>query len=139
AKESGAAEAAVPTQAGFGMNMRSANLILAAITLGIATFLIWGAWDFDPKASFFPDLLSGLLILLSLILIFVTATSGADSRMARVYPFADVPWFNLLVTMTALVACTISAGHLGLYESAFLFSSGIAWFLLARGEAGNSV
>lgn len=139
AKEAGTAEVSAPIQAGSGVNMRSANLILAVITLGIAVFLIWGASDFDPKASFFPGILSGLLIVLSLILIFVTVTSGAGSRMARIYPFAGVPWFNLLVTMTALVACTISAGHLGFYESAFLFSSGIAWFLLARGEAGNTL
>lgn len=122
-----------------GITMRSGNVILAAVTIVGALLLMWGAADFASKSAFFPNILSGLLIVLSLVLAAVSFKSGPNTRMARTYPFAGVPWFNLLVAMLALILCTASLTHLGFYESSFLFASGVTWFLTARGKNGNGV
>lgn len=129
-----AVEAAVVRR---GPSLRTLNIGLAAALLGLAAFVANEARSFSEMAAGLPTIVTLAFVLLGGILLVVNTMPRTGARRARVFPFAEVPWGQLLAVAAALVLFGAGADRIGFYESAFVFLVVTTWILSVSDRGGR--
>jgi hypothetical protein len=121
--------ATAAAQAGRGISLRTANLILGGVLLALATFIHLEAGSFSATGALFPRLAANAFLALGGVLLAVNLhpRTGASRGPAR--PFSGVPWPFTLTIGAALLLLAFGAERIGFYESAFLFLLFVFWLL----------
>jgi Tripartite tricarboxylate transporter TctB family len=118
--------------AGSGPLMRTMNLLLGLLLLGLGGYVLVEASDFSEMGARFPLLVGyGFLVLAAILLAINLAPKAAIVASSR--PFADVPWRIWGTVVGALVLFGLAVDVIGFYESAFLFVLFTAWLLAPDG------
>ncbi len=118
-----------------GMTMRRANILLAAGLLALVAYAFVQARAFSEQGAQFPHALGGLLIVMSVILFVISVHPKSGAAVARILPFAGVPWGLWCAVVGALVLFGYLTPVFGFYESAFGFLLLATW-IMSAGELG---
>ena len=116
-------------EAGPGISLRSANIVLAGLIVALALYVLVVAAGFSPQAALFPRLVAFGLLALGTILLVINVLPATGRLRATARPFADVSWsrsLTIIVLMLALAAITPTTGF---YEAAFVFLTAVHWML----------
>lgn len=116
-------------QAGYGMSLRVANVILGGALFALAIFIHIEASSLSQAGALFPRLVANAFLALGGVLLVVNIYPKTGALRAAVRPFSGVPWRHTLTIMLALLLLAFGAGVIGFYESAFLFLLFVFWLL----------
>lgn len=123
-----------PASAARGINLRTANVILAVIICGLALFGYAEAASLSERGGLFPTMVANSFLVLAAVLLFVNLHPRLGASRAVLRPFSEVPWLHVLAVSAGMVAMVIAAGWIGFYESAFVFLL-LIYLMLYRGES----
>lgn len=122
------AESAPTSQKRRWINLRTANLLLAAGFVALSAYGLLEIREFSDRAALIPRLLCLALIALSAVLLYSNARPKTG---ARLFPFSDVPWPLWWSVVTVFILFGPAADRFGFYESAFVFLGVTTWMMSA--------
>ena len=135
ARKSALTEIATGTPTSGGISLFTGNLILAAVSAGVAMVGFLEIQRLSARSGEFPALLSGALALFAVTLA-VRAFRLRGNTVDRL--FANLPWRQLLAVIALFAALVLGIGRLGFYEASTVFAAGTYW-LLAPAPPGGAI
>ncbi|HEX7124220.1 MAG TPA: tripartite tricarboxylate transporter permease [Thermodesulfobacteriota bacterium] len=112
-----------------GPSLRALNVALAVALVALGVFIGSEARYFSEMAAGLPWILAVAFVLLGAVLLVVNLLPKTGALRARAFPFANVPWGQLLAIAVAVVVLAIGTDAIGFYECAFLFLFATTWIL----------
>jgi putative tricarboxylic transport membrane protein len=120
-------------RAAGGPSLRTMNLILGVLLLGLAAYVLYEASGFSEMGARFPMLVGYGFLVLGGILLAMNLHPRAAALPVRARPFAEVPWRTWGTVVGALVLFGYAVDIIGFYESGFLFVLFASWLLAPEG------
>jgi hypothetical protein len=117
------------------INLRTANVILGAVLIVLAGYIIYGAQAFTPEGAQFPNLVGGAFAVFGSILLAANLHPRTAASQMQIQPFATVPWRIWTIVVGALTLFAIAIDQIGFYEAAFIFLFVITWLLSVNVES----